>query len=249
MNHVALIAGMGPDAGADALTRFLRACRRELQRAGRPVNDQAYPPHVLVQHPIADRSAALLQGGASPVPGLVGAVSVAKASGARVLGIACNTAHFWHGELQTLFPDLDILHIADETARALHRSGARTCAVLATAATQRGGLFKRALAAHGLAAIAQASADEDTVHRAIFAIKAGRPEEGGPLVKGVLERLLDRVDSVVLGCTELGLVIDADRLPGRVVDAATELASALAAKAYGTYGASASLSPQPTEQP
>ncbi|RFP77270.1 aspartate/glutamate racemase family protein [Hydrogenophaga borbori] len=249
MNHVALIAGMGPDAGADTLARFLRACRRELQAAGRPINDQAYPHHVLVQHPIADRSAALLQGGASPVPGLVGAVGVAKAAGARTLGIACNTAHFWHGELQALFPDLEILHIADETARAVHRSGARTCAVLATAATQRGGLFRRALAAHGLDTVAQSPGDEEAVHRAIFAIKAGRPEEGGPPLRAMLEQLLDRVDSVVLGCTELGLVIDADPFAGRVVDAASELANALAAKAYGTYPTHTSPSPQPTEQP
>ena len=230
---IALIGGMGPEAGADALGRFLAACRGEMHRAGLEISDQAYPPHVLVQFPIPDRSQALLRGGASPLPGMVDAFCAARASGARVFGIACNTAHFWHRELSLLFPGSEIVHIADATAQAVKRSGARTCAVMATMATQQGGLYQEALGAHGLQAVDQDSDELHAVHEAIFAIKAGRTTEARDVLEDQLERLLDRADAVVLGCTELGLVLrPAHYPPGRVVDAADVLAATLASRAY-----------------
>lgn len=247
MNHIALIAGMGPDAGADALVRFLAACRRELVAADRAITDQAYPPHVLVQHPIPDRTAALLHGGYSPVPGLVGAVGSGKAAGAQVMGIACNTAHFWHEDLETLFPDLDILHIANETAYTVAATGAQTCAVLATEATQQGGLYRKALSKFGLTVMAQPHGDERAIHQAIFDIKAGNTQAGAAVVRATLDRLLQRVDTVILGCTELGLAVDASEFHNKVVDAADVLASALAAKAYGTYETKASTRQPPLE--
>jgi len=235
LNAIALIGGMGPQAGADALARFLAACRGELRRRGREVTDQAYPPHVLVQFPVADRSQALLQGGASPLPGMIDAFRVARASGARVFGIACNTAHFWHGELSRRFRELDIVHIADETAAAVQRSGARSCAVLATLATQRGGLYQQALAARGIEVVAQADVELARTHAAIFEVKAGRLAQARQLLAPQLDRLLARADAVVLGCTELGLVLPAGSFPaGRVVDAADMLAAALAARAFGS---------------
>jgi aspartate racemase len=236
LNYVALIGGMGPEAGADALTRFLAACRRELESQRREVADQAYPPHVLVQFPVADRSEALLHGGESPLPGMINAFSVARSSGARVFGIACNTAHFWHGELCRLFPDLDIIHIAQESAGATQRSGARSCAVMATLATQRGRLYHEALLARGIEVVEQDELELARTHEAIFAVKAGRLTEARRLLQPQLEGLLARADAVLLGCTELGLVLDpATFAPGRVIDAADVLAGALAAKAYGTY--------------
>lgn len=249
MNHVALIAGMGPDAGADALMRFLEACRGQIRQANRRITDQAYPPHVLVQYPIPDRTAALLDGGESPVPGLVSAMGAAKAAGAGVFGIACNTAHFWYDELARLFPDLDIVHIAHEAARTVSRSGAKTCAVLATRATQRGGLYATALAGAGVGVVEQTPAQEEAIHQAIFDIKSGKLAAGRAVVQQRLAALLESVDAVVLGCTELGLVVDTNPYQGRVIDAATSLAEALAAKAYDTYTPpKANLHPQPSDK-
>jgi aspartate racemase len=237
LNYVALIGGMGPEAGADALARFLAACRRELERLRLAITDQAYPPHVLVQFPVADRSEALLHGGESPLPGIVNAFSVARSSGARVFGIACNTAHFWHGDLARLFPDLDIVHIANETAFAARRKGARRCAVMSTLATQRGRLYHDALLAAGMEVIEQSEAEMQRTHEAIFAIKAGRLADAERLLSTQLDGLSARADAVVLGCTELGLVLDAGAPASAcVLDAADVLAGALAAKAYEAYG-------------
>lgn len=247
MKQVALIAGMGPEAGADVLTRFLRACRRQMQASGVEVLDQSYPPHILVQYPVPDRTAALLHGGASPLPGLASAFAIAKASGARVCAIACNTAHFWYPELRNLFPELEILHIAEETARVVKDSGARTCAVMATSATIQKGLYSAALQRQGVACPTQFTADDEAIHRAIFQIKAGNLEDARRAITQRLDVLLQRADAVILGCTELGLVVQQDMYAGRVTDAADVLAHRLAAKAYDTCEAELPLKPHSME--
>ena len=107
---------------------------------------------------------------------------------------------------------------------------------MATLATQRGRLYHDALLARDIEVIAQDEPELTRTHEAIFAVKAGRLLEAQRLLRAQVERLLAQADAVVLGCTELGLVLEPGTLPaGRVIDAADMLAGALAAKAYGTY--------------
>ncbi|MGC4008475.1 MAG: amino acid racemase [Pseudomonas sp.] len=236
MNKVALIGGMGPEAGVDALSRFLGACRLRIERSGRAVTDQAYPPHMVVQCPIPDRTAALLHDGPSPLPGLVGAMGTAMAFGARYVGIACNTAHFWHAELQRLFPEIDIVHMPHEAAKAVRARGAKRCAILGTAATLHGGLYSKALAEVGVDVLPQPEEDARRVHEGIFEIKGGDFEKGRALIQPRLSDLVQRADAVILGCTELGLIVDAHLYQEKVIDAADILADALAEKACGARG-------------
>jgi len=225
---------MGPDAGLDALSRFLAGCRRQLAGRGLPVSDQSYPPHLLVQYDIPDRTAALLGGGEDPLPALVDACSVALAADAEVMGIACNTAHFWHDRLAERFPGMEILHIARETARVVAERQVGTCAVLATLATHEGGLYDRALSGLGVKVVAQADADRRAVHEAIFMVKAGRVREARALLHAAIAPLWASVDAIVLGCTELGIALNPSPSNGGIfIDAADVLADVLATRAYG----------------
>ena len=70
---IGIIGGMGPDAGVDLVSRFLSECRAWLIQRGHTVSDQLYPPHLLVQRPIADRSRAIAEGGPDPLEGIVDA--------------------------------------------------------------------------------------------------------------------------------------------------------------------------------
>lgn len=229
---------MGPDAGLDALSRFLAGCRRQLALRGRPVSDQSYPPHLLVQYDIPDRTVALLGDGEDPLPALVDACGVARAADAQVMGIACNTAHFWHAQLAERFPEMEIVHIARETARAARERGIGTCAVLATLATHAGGLYDRALSEAGVKVAAQSQAERQAVHEAIFMVKAARLHEARQILHAVVAPLSPRVDAIVLGCTELGIALNASPTEGGLfIDAADVLADVLATRAYGALDA------------
>lgn len=231
---VAIIGGMGPAAGVDMTARFLSASRREMNRRGLPVTDQNYPPHVLIQYPVPDRTAAFHGVGDSPVPALVAALGTAKAAGARLCGIACNTAHLWHEDIERLFPDMELVHIAREAAAAVRLKGATTVAVLATAATQESGLYRNALVESGLKFVERSTAEIQKVHEAIFQIKGGNLSAATSTIEASVASALQETDCVLLGCTELGLVINpGDYAMGTVVDAADVLAASLAQRAFG----------------
>ncbi|QGZ64268.1 amino acid racemase [Paraburkholderia acidisoli] len=230
---VAIIGGMGPEAGVDMTSRFLTACREEMARRGVPVTDQSYPPHVLIQYCVPDRTAAFQGMGDSPVPALVAALGTARAAGARLCGIACNTAHLWHEDMERLFPDMTLVHIAREAAATVRRTGAKTAAVLATTATQESGLYRRALVEAGLGVIERSPREMQQVHEAIFQIKAGALPAATRTLEAAVACALREADCVVLGCTELGLVIHPGQYAaGAVVDAADVLAARLAEQAF-----------------
>ena len=133
MQAVGILGGMGPAAGADFVRLFVQGCTRHLQGLGLPVHDQAYPEHWLVQLPMPDRTQALRsdpQSPAGPAAHLLQGAGRLAALGVRSVALACNTAHAWHGQIQALFPQLRVLHIAQQTALYLKAGGARQALVL-----------------------------------------------------------------------------------------------------------------------
>ncbi|WP_281366320.1 aspartate/glutamate racemase family protein [Paraburkholderia fynbosensis] len=233
LQPVAIIGGMGPEAGVDMTSRFLEACRSEMRLLGQAIRDQSYPPHVLIQFCVPDRTAAFRGEGASPVPALVAALGTARAAGAKVCGMACNTVHLWHKDVVELFPGLELVNIAEETAKAAKRVGAASAAVLATSATQESGLYRNALEERGLRVVDRSTDEMNDVHRAIFQIKAGNVAAATPIIEAAVASALAEADCVVLGCTELGLVIKPESYAtGAVLDAADVLASRLAYHAF-----------------
>jgi len=234
------LGGMGPAAGADFVRLFVQACTAHLQAHGQPVRDQAFPEHWLVQLPIPDRTQALEgapQGPADPAPHMLQGMGRLAALGVRSVAVACNTAHVWHGQLQALFPQLAILHIAQETARALQAQGARQAIVLATAGTYRTGLYEAALQACGTTALVPDAVGIERLMQGIYdGVKQGDLALAAQCFGEVLAPLRARHGEVpvVMGCTEIPLALpQAPQAAGAVlVDPAWILAQALARQAY-----------------
>lgn len=237
---VGILGGMGPAAGADFVRLFVHACTSYLQSHNQPVRDQAYPEHWLVQMPIPDRTQALNgipQAANDPAPHMLQGIGRLAALGVRSVAVACNTAHVWHAQLQTLFPQLTILHIAEETARYLHAQGARQAIVLATAGTYQTGLYDKALQVAGIKALVPDAAGIAQLMQGIYdGVKQGdvalAAQRFGAVLAGMRQQYGDV--PVVMGCTEIPLALpQAPEAQGAVlIDPAWILAQALARQAY-----------------
>ena len=145
---VGILGGMGPAAGADFVRLFVQACTDRMAALGIPVHDQAYPEHWLAQVPIPDRTAALHDtrpGAHQPADPMLQATGRLAALGARVVAIACNTAHAWHGLLQQRFPQLMVLHGVQEVAADLALHKVHGVGLLATQGAYEAGLYQREL--------------------------------------------------------------------------------------------------------
>ena len=239
-HSVGILGGMGPAAGADFVRLFVEACAGYLQRHGEEVSDQSFPEHWLVQMPIPDRSRALHQTAAAvqdPAPHLLQGVGRLAALGVRSVAMACNTAHVWHAQMQALFPQLRILHIAEETARHLQGEGATQAILLATEGTYQTGLYDQILRAHGIAALMPEEEGVARLMQGIYhGVKRGDTAFAAECFGEVLAPLLARHGPVpvIMGCTEIPLALPLARAAqgARLVDPSKVLAQELARRAY-----------------
>lgn len=218
-----VLGGMGPLAAAE----FLRALVLETPAT----RDQDHLRVVLWGDPtVPDRVAPILRGeGPSPVPALLAGVRALEVAGATFLAMPCNTAHFWHTELQaaTALPFLHIAHAAADHLAAGQGSGRPARVVLfATKATLAARIFEAPLRARGCEPEAPPDADQDGVLLpAIAAIKRGALDEARLAVEGLVARAFERgADAVLLACTELTAVASEAPRPRLVIDATRALA-------------------------
>lgn len=236
---VGILGGMGPAAGADFVRHFVQACGQVLAASGRPVVDQAYPPHWLAQLPVPDRSAALSAADAhdTPLAAMLQAGRQLQALGVRSLALACNTAHAWHAALQDALPGVHVLDGVHAATAQLAAAGVRQVVVLATQGTYASGLYQQALQRAGVACHQPAAPERQQLMAGIYdGVKAGRPDLARRQFQSVALAAAARhgCRTVLMACTEIPLALSADDLPGfTLVDATACMARSLALRAYG----------------
>jgi aspartate racemase len=108
--------------------------------------------------------------------------------------------------------DIPLLHVADATARAVRAAGIARVGLLGTRFTMEQDFYVDRLASHGLEVLVPPPADRDEIHRVIYAeLCQGRFEDASRRVfRRVMADLIARgVGGIILGCTEIGLLVDA----------------------------------------
>ena len=219
---IGILGGMGPLATADLFRKIvlLTDAARDNDHIRIYIDDNASIP---------DRTAAILSGGADPLPAMTDSLRKLEACGADCIIMPCNTAHYFLPRLQeqTRVPCISMLA---ETAQACAlRVPGKTACVLATRGTLASGLYERALEAEGVSCILPDEAQRDVLMYAIYdCVKGGKPLE---TVRQPMEALLADLsargaDYFILGCTELPIVAQELALPGDFIDPTSELAKA-----------------------
>ena len=215
---VGVLGGMGPRATADFFQKLI-----DLTPAKR---DQDHLRVIVDNNPqIPDRSRCILEGGEDPTPALVATARNLERAGADFLVIPCNTAHHFLDSIRrsVRIPVLDITEAVARRAR-----GFACVGLLATRATVAAGLYQRSLGQRGCRVLVPSPARQELVDRAIFAVKAGDlgPEVRGWVREAGRELVEAGAQALVLGCTEIPLVVDPGEWPVPVLDSTALLAQA-----------------------
>lgn len=219
---VGILGGMGPLATVDFMRKMLAATPA--------ATDQDHVPVVVSSIPqVPDRTAAFRGEGESPLDAMIASGRRLVAAGAGLVVVPCNTAHLWFDELAQAL-GLPMLHLVDAAiAEALERvpDGAKV-GLLATDATLASGLYLNRSAGEGRRVqwlLPTAGEMLDLVMPGIGDVKAGRMAEGAERLVMAARALHRRgAQAIVLGCTEIPLVLDADVAGLPVVDATQALA-------------------------
>lgn len=147
---------------------------------------------------------------------LLAAIAVdLEAAGAEVLVLCTNTMHKVAGAIEDAVT-IPFLHLADTTAAAAKKAGLRRVGLLGTAFTMEQDFYRDRLSGHGLEVVVPGSEDRALVHRVIYdelclGIVSESSRAAYQRVIGAL--VADGCDGVVLGCTEIELLIGPEHSP------------------------------------
>jgi aspartate racemase len=141
---------------------------------------------------------------------LVAAARGVAAAGADFVVLCTNTMHKVADEIERALP-IPLLHIADPTARTIQARGLRTVGLLGTRFTMEEHFYKaRLVDKHGLDVLTPDDAERELIHRVIYdelclgQVKAGSQRR----YLEIIDRLVSRgAQGIILGCTEIGLLI------------------------------------------
>lgn len=159
-----------------------------------------------------------------------------KNGGAEFLVICTNTMHKMADAVERQV-GLPLLHIADAAARAVLASGATTIGLLGTRFTMEEDFYTRRLSERfGLNVLIPGQPERDAVHRIIYEelVKGVVREESRDTYLRIIAGLADRgCESIVLACTEIGLLVKAEDAPLPLFDTTVIHARAAALHALG----------------
>ncbi|RWA69813.1 aspartate/glutamate racemase family protein [Mesorhizobium sp.] len=142
---------------------------------------------------------------------LVEAARGLEAAGAQGLVICTNTMHKLANEVQAAV-SIPLIHIADATARAVADAGVKRPALLATRFTMEQDFYKGRLAdKFGLQPVVPDQAGRDLVHKVIYDELCQGIVQDDSRAAYIAEvgrmRRDEKVDSVIMGCTEITMLI------------------------------------------
>lgn len=217
---IGIIGGMGPLATVDLFEKIVAHTKA--------ASDQEHL-HVLIDSntAIPDRTAALLRGGADPLPELVKSAGRLEKMGADVLIMPCNTAHNYYDGIAAAV-SVPVLHMVRLTAAALADRGVKRAGLLATDGTVQTGIYQRSFEGSGVELLTPDEAGQRAVMEMIYqGVKAGNMAfDAGP-ARAAMERLLSAgAEVLILGCTELPLAVKLYGIDLPAADPTLELALA-----------------------
>ena len=217
---IGVIGGMGPLATADLFQKIVLHTEAS--------TDQEHPRVCVDSNTaIADRTEALLHGGADPVPEMVRSAKRLESIGADFLVMPCNTAHGFYDQVAAAV-DIPVLHMISLTRDALKRRGVRTAGLLATDGTIETGIYQHVFDGSGIALLTPDAADQAAVMDIVYnGVKAGDLAHDASLFRRACENLLERgAETLILGCTELPPAFELYHLDYPNTDPTLELALA-----------------------
>ncbi|TSB47241.1 aspartate/glutamate racemase family protein [Alkalicoccobacillus porphyridii] len=151
---------------------------------------------------------------------MVDAAKKLEGAGADLIVICTNTMHLMADEIekQTSIP---LIHIADAVAVAIKKANMSRIGLLGTAFTMEKTFYKDRLATHGIECLIPGEEDRKVAHDIIFSelCRGEILEESKISYQQIIQQLKkDGAQGVILGCTEIPLLIKQTDSPLPVFD-------------------------------
>ena len=151
---------------------------------------------------------------------LVDAARRLEAGGADFFLIGTNTMH-QVADVVAGAVSIPMLHIADATAKQLVSNKVSRVGLLGTAFTMELDFYRDRIEHHGIELVVPEMHDRQMVHDIIYQeLCLGKiDDDSREVYLAIIDRLAEqRIDAVILGCTEIGMLIDSSHTDIRLYD-------------------------------
>lgn len=211
---IGILGGMGPEATADLFYRIIKATPAE--------KDQDHF-HVIIDSnaKIPDRTPSILGTGPSPFSMILETGKRLEAAGVDFLIMPCNTAHYFHEQLQKQLkiPLINMISISADYVFQNYPE-IRVAGLLATDGTIASQLYNSEYFDRNIEIKTPYDKSQRDIMEAIYKhIKSGNLVEGKKIVKRVAKELVNKgSNAIICGCTEISLVLHKNELNIPIID-------------------------------
>lgn len=132
-----------------------------------------------------------------------------RLAGAEAIVVCTNTMHLVAPAIEAAV-DIPLLHIADATAQRIRDAGLARVALLGTRFTMEQAFYRERIEAAGIAVLTPDAMQRERVHRVIYdELCVGRiVDTSRDSYRAIIAGLVARgAQGVILGCTEIGLLV------------------------------------------
>jgi len=203
MKRIGILGGTSPES---TVSYYERITREYTRRFG----DYAYPEIVIYSVSFQEFVAWQREGNwAATAAKMAEIFCILAAAGAEIGLIAANTLHRVFDAVANESP-IPLLNIVDTTAAAIKAKNCSTVGLLGTRYTMQGAFYVDRLTSHGISTLIPEETQQEEIHRVIYEeLTRGIIK---PLSKdhylAIIDLLKERgADGIILGCTEIPLLV------------------------------------------
>lgn len=220
---IGILGGMGPEATAEFYKRIVNICQRDYGAK----YDLDFPAIFIYNLPLLD----IVENSGSNetiINQLKDGISKLKSAGCNFVAVPCNTVFYFINEINAEIP---LLNIIEETFFETKRRNYRKVGVLSTKNTARNKLYENVF--EGIEILQPSEIEQEKINEIILRVLSGvKLKEDKERLK-LLSRKLEKngAEAIILGCTELPLLVSQQDFSIDVLDTLQILAEAAVKRA------------------
>jgi aspartate racemase len=207
MKKIGLVGGLGPESTMDYYRLIIRAFQER--------KSPDYPEILIYSTNLTEGLTLMEATQRGPLTEwLLHKIEALHRAGAELAAICSNSPHVVFDEVRRRSP-LPLISIVEAACEKVVPLGVKRPGLMGTAFTMQADFYPEAFRARGLPLVVPSAEDQALIHRKLFTeIELGIiKDETRAQLLGVVERMIrhDGIDALVLGCTELPLILTKDQ--------------------------------------
>ena len=204
MKTIGIIGGLGPEATVDYYTSIINSFKNEK-------GDLLYPEVIIYSVNMSEFIGLMKEKRYDEaVDKVVEKAESLHRAGAEFLAITANTPHMLFDRISARSP-LPLISIVEETGSECLKRGFRKTGLMGTGFTMNATFYQDVFRRSGIEVILPDEADKQVINQKLFSeIELGIfRDDTRQLLVSIIEKMInsDRIDSMILGCTELPLIL------------------------------------------